>query len=116
VDGGTIYPVPDTTWTEGPRCAASGAGLNWNAVDCNRDGKLDTADAAAGCAFTPDFAHPIVSLGQVSSGGHLTVDVTAAFQQGARVYAFAIRNGNTDGADYGSRESSRPPRLRLELE
>jgi hypothetical protein len=116
VDGGTLYTVVDPSWLEGDRCGSGATGLTWSAVDCNRDGKIDAADVAAGCRYAPDFAHPIVALGPVPSGARVSADVTAAFQQGARIYALAIRNGSTDGADYGSRESSEPPRLRLELE
>lgn len=115
-DGGTVYPVADPSWSEGDRCGSGATGLTWNAVDCNRDGRIDAGDVTAGCRYAPDFVHPVVSLGRVSAGARIAVDVTSAFQQGARLYALAIRGGSTDGADYGSREGSQAPRLRLEVE
>src|SRR5207249_4290260 len=39
-DGGTIYPVPNSSWAEGSGVgSASGPGLKWSDVDTNLDGK-----------------------------------------------------------------------------
>jgi hypothetical protein len=117
-DGGTIYPVADSSWLEGTRCDGSGTGLRWAQVDCNRDGRVDAADAGPACPYAPDLARPIAVLGPVTAGVRVSVDVTAAFQSGPGLYTLAVRNASTDGADYASRENgttSRRPRLRLEL-
>jgi hypothetical protein len=119
-DGGTIYRVADTSWIEGTQTGASsgsaaGPGLTWNAVDTNGDGALTAADASP---YVPDFATPLASLGRVVAAQAVTVDLTAAFQGGPGVYALAIRNADTNGATYSSREhatATQRPVLHLTL-
>ena len=63
-------------------------------------------------------ATPIRTIGAVRSGRAVTVDVTAAFQQGAAIYGLAIRSASRDGATYASRENTtvaHRPRLHLDL-
>jgi hypothetical protein len=81
-NGGTIYPVTNTGWSEGDRCGAGGFGLKWGEVDCNRDGKITVADEACFSPFLPVFSRPITTLGNVSSGQSYTRDVTLAFGRG----------------------------------
>jgi hypothetical protein len=133
-DGGTVYPVPRSDWTEGEGCGPDGPGLSWveytspttyhQTVDCNFDGKVDADDQdvdadADGCgAFVPDFSRPLASLGRVKPFASYTVDVTEAFDRGADVYTLAIANGSFDGATYRSREYSsaqRRPSLTIEV-
>src|SRR2546422_306652 len=119
-DGGTVYPVADSSWLEGTRhgettASASGPGLKWADLDPNGDGTLDAADTSP---FLPDFAQPLAALGSVVAGQTVTVDVTAAFQAGPGLYTLAIASGSTNEASYASREStlaSQRPRLHLEL-
>src|SRR5207249_3837731 len=45
-DGGTVYPVSDSSWVEGDRTgkdstSANGPGLKWTDLDTNADGKVD---------------------------------------------------------------------------
>jgi acid phosphatase type 7 len=105
-DGGTFYPVADSGWIEGTKTgsgsgSANGAGLKFNDIDTNRDGKIDARDTSP---FVPDFTRPLASLGGVLLGQAYTVDLTAAFQDGPRVYTVAIRNNSSNGATYSSRE------------
>ena len=119
-DGGTVYPVADSSWLEGTRhgettASASGPGLKWADLDPNGDGTLDAADTSP---FLPDFAQPLAALGSVVAGQTVTVDVTAAFQAGPGLYTLAIASGSTNEASYASREStlaSQRPRLHVEL-
>ncbi len=123
-DGGTIYPLADTSWVEGDRTgrdasSASGTGLKWTEVDRNGDGSIDEHDrGGADDSFEPEFFRPVGALGAVVAGQTVTVDVTAAFQTGAGLYSLVIRSGSTNGASYASRENSSAterPRLHLEL-
>ncbi len=119
-DGGTVYPVSDSSWVEGrgngiDGSSAAGPGLEWTQVDANGDGVIDAADASL---YVPSFTQPIAALGPVSVGTLVTVDVTAALQAGPQVYTLAIRNGSTDGATYSSKDHPDPnqrPSLRVEL-
>jgi hypothetical protein len=104
-DGGTVYPVGDSTWLEGTAKGLSAGsagqpGLTFNDVDTNLDGTVSAADASP---YVPDFGTPIVALGGVKVGP-VAADVTAAFQAGPRVYTLAIRNRTMNGATYSSRE------------
>jgi hypothetical protein len=117
-DGGTVYPVLDSSWVEGDRTgidttSVNGPGLKWTDVDTNRDGIVDGRDASS---FVPDFTRPLAALGVVVAGQAHSVDVTAALQGGPTLYTLAIRNGSSDGATYDSRQgttATRRPRLRL---
>jgi hypothetical protein len=116
-DGGTVRPVADASWIEGSRSgvdatSANGPGLKWIDVDTNGDGAVDGLDASP---YVPDDAHPIAA-GAVTSNRAVTVDLTTAFQQGARIYALAIRSASSDGATYSSREhptATQRPRLHV---
>src|SRR5207249_1543614 len=116
-DGGTIYPVPNSSWAEGSGVgSASGPGLKWSDVDTNLDGKVDAHDASP---FVPDYTRPIAWLGGVLVGQDVSVDVTAALQAGPGVYTLAIRNDTTAGATYASREDLNQlerPELEIELQ
>jgi len=119
-DGGTVYPVADSSWLEGSgngidSSSAGGPGLTWIEVDTNGDGVVDKRD---GSPYVPDFAQPVVSLGGAVKGQTLRVDVTTAVQGGAGMYTLAITNNSSDGVTYWSREHSNPdrrPALHLEL-
>ena len=105
LDGGTVYPVADSTWIEGAgngidASGSSGNGLKWVDVDTNGDRKVDGADASP---YVPDFSRPIVSVGGVGKT-QVTLDVTAALQGGPGVYTLAIRNDMSDGVTFASRE------------
>jgi hypothetical protein len=112
-DGGTLYPVGNSDWTEGT--GSGGAGLRWNDVDTNRDGRITGSD---GSPYVPDLNRPLAVLGAVAVGDTVTVDVTAAFQDGPGLYTLAIRNDSTNGASYTTREgvTAKRPLLRLQLE
>ena len=119
-DGGTIYPVADSSWIEGTRNgkdsgSAGGPGLKWIDVDTNGDGKIDALDTSP---YVPAFASPTAPLGTVTSGKPVTVVVTNAFQAGPGLYSLAIKNDKTDGATYSSRNHptvAQRPILHLEL-
>src|SRR5581483_3649708 len=116
-DGGTIYPVPDSTWIEGDATggdpsSAQGAGLKWTDVDTNGDGFVDARDASP---YVPDASRPLLGFGTPAVGSAYTADVTAAFGGGPGVYTLAIRNDFGATTTYSSREGSDPPELRLEL-
>src|SRR2546428_8289679 len=121
LDGGTVYPVSDSSWVEGNQTgnsstSANGPGLKWTELDTNADGKVDARDTSP---FVPDFTRSLAALGTVTLGQTVTADVTAAMQAGAGLYTVAIKNGSTNRAKYSSRESQIPaqrPRLRLELD
>jgi hypothetical protein len=116
-DGGTIYPVLDSSWIEGDRRgtgkgSAGGPGLKWNDVDTNRSGGIGRRDRSP---YKPDFSRPLATLGPVGAGQAVTVDVTAAFG-GSGLVSLAIRNGRENGATYWSREhpiASERPVLRI---
>jgi cysteine-rich repeat protein len=114
-DAGTIYPVSDSSWEEGSGDgSALGNGLAWSQVDSNGDGRVDTRDPSP---FVPDFARPIAALGDLSGSEWVTVDVTAALQNGPQLYTLAILGGNNDGSVYGSRThptAARRPVLTIE--
>jgi hypothetical protein len=118
-DGGTVYPVPSSSWTEGTRNgldvgSAGCPGLKFVDVDTNANGTIDTSD---GSPFVPDFLHPAGALGAVVKGQPKSVDVTGALGGSPGVLTLAIRSANTDGATYVSRETAivaLRPRLRLE--
>ena len=119
-DGGTIYPVADSSWVEGDRTglssrSANGPGLKWVDVDCVRDDEVDARDGSCS-SYVPLFARPVVKLGAVSEGRRARTDVTAAFQDGAKLYTAAISSRSKNGATYSSRQHprrSQRPRLRL---
>ena len=119
-DGGTLYPVADSSWVEGTGTgtnsgSANGPGLKWNDVDTNQDGKIDTLD---GSPFVPDFTRPVAWIGSVVVGRPKTVDVTVAFQGGPGTYSLAVQNQSTDGAAFSSLQNpnvGQRPLLRLEL-
>ncbi len=109
-DGGTIYPVADSSWIEGTATGSSSGnsagrpGLKWNDVDTNRDGTLSAADSSP---FVPDFTAPIAALGEVGAGNTVEVDVTGAFQSGPGFYTLALRSRRINNrATYVSREHS----------
>jgi len=64
-DGGTIYPLADTSWVEGDRTgrdasSASGTGLKWTDVDRNGDGSIDEHDrGGADDSVEPEFFRPV---------------------------------------------------------
>jgi hypothetical protein len=106
-DGGTVYAVPDTGWIEGTAkgidaASASVPGLRWIDVDRNANGALDASDASP---LVP-AAGGVATLGPVTRGQTVRVDVTAALQAGARRYTLAIMNRSTNGATFASRETS----------
>jgi hypothetical protein len=117
-EGGIVYPVVDSSWTEGSgngvdASSADGSGLKWIDVDTNADGTIGPGDASP---YVPDLARPIASLGSVGKGKTVSVDVTAALQGGPRAYTLAIASESSNGATYSSREHpslDRRPRLRL---
>jgi hypothetical protein len=119
-DGGTVYPVLDSSWVEGDRtggstASANGPGLKWIDVDLTRDNIVDGRD---GSPFVPDFTRPLGSFGPVVAGQSHSVDVTAALQGGPGLYTLAIRSASSDGATYDSRHATnlaRRPRLRLTI-
>ncbi len=116
-DGGTIYPVVDSSWVEGTATAnPGGPGMKFVEVDTNRDGVISAADTSP---YVPDFALPIALLGLVSRGETLTVDVTAAFQNGrGGLRTLAIKNDSSDGSTFSSRNdpsAAQRPLLHLEL-
>ncbi len=114
-DGGTLYPVLDSSWVEGAHCARSGAGLKRTDVDCNRDGTIDEQDGIC-TSYVPDFSQPLAHLGKVKKGRDAVVDVTAGFRNGVGLYTLALRNDRSDGATYASREHAKAHyRPRLEV-
>ena len=54
----------------------------------------------------PDLTRPVVVLGSVERRKAVTVDVTAAFQQGPRIYTLALTSDSSNGATYYSRTRS----------
>jgi hypothetical protein len=115
--GGVVYPVLDSSWVEGTRtgvdgASAGGPGLKWRTVDTNGDGRVSPAD---GSPYVPDFTQPLATLGAVEIGQPVSVDLTAAFQNGAGLYTIAIVGEVTDGSGFASREAAANDRPRLEL-
>jgi Calcineurin-like phosphoesterase/Iron/zinc purple acid phosphatase-like protein C len=118
-DGGTVYPVRDSSWIEGDRTGADassarGPGLRWVDVDTNADGEIDDRDTSP---WVPDLRSPAGSITSLS-GADVSVDVTAALAGGGGLRTLVIKNDSTDGAAYSSREDpdlADRPRLRLEL-
>jgi hypothetical protein len=117
-DGGTIYPVGDSSWIEGDRTGAKatsalGAGLKWNDVDTNHDGVIDGSDTSP---YVPTMGSPVAALGRVTLGTAAVANVTAAVQGGPRLYSLAIANRNSNGATFSSRQNAtvaHRPQLRL---
>jgi hypothetical protein len=117
-DGGTFYPVGDSSWIEGDRNGAStasagGPGLEWIDVDTNGDGAVDARDASP---FVPEFGNAIAAIGAVTAGRAVTTDVSAAFQGQAGLVTIAIKSSNANGATYVSRQgatASQRPLLHL---
>jgi hypothetical protein len=108
-DGGKVYSIASSNWIEGNRngtdaSSVGGPGLKWTDVDRNRDGVLDTKD---GSALVPIATRQVGTIGAVTSGSFVQVDVTAAFQAGAGIYTIAIANNVSDGATYSSRNASK---------
>jgi hypothetical protein len=99
--GGAIYVVGASTWVEGSGCGAGGNGIKWNDVDTNRDGKVDSHDQSP---YVPG-TQAIATIGAVTLGQNVSVDVTAALRAGAGVYTLAIRSTTSDGATYATREN-----------
>jgi cysteine-rich repeat protein len=114
-DGGTIYPVPDSSWDEGSgNGTALGGGLVWTQVDSNGDGTIDARDPSP---WVPDFGRPIAALRDVDSGETYTIDVTAAFLSGSQVYTLALASSINNGTVYASRShgtAERRPLLTIE--
>ncbi len=117
-DGGTFYPVGDSSWIEGDRNGAStasagGPGLKWIDVDTNGDGVVDAGDASP---FVPEFGHAIAAIGAVAAGSAVTTDVSPAFQGRTGLVTIAIKSNSTNGATYVSRQgatASQRPLLHL---
>jgi hypothetical protein len=103
--GGTVHVVKSSTWPEGRadgRTAASDftAGLKWVDVDSNGDGVVDGRDMSS---FVPQSS-TIATFGAVAVGQTYVLDVTPAFNAGARIYTLAIRSSASNGATYSTRE------------
>ncbi len=89
-DGGTVYAVSDTSWTEDS--------LTWN----NR----------------PSFGAAVASFPAVQSGDDIEIDVTSAVSAGGRV-AFALATTGDNSAHFSSKEDgdgSHAPLLRVTVE
>jgi hypothetical protein len=119
-NGGTVYPVGNSSWVEGDRTgsdstSAQGRGLKWNDVDTDRNKFLSPHDVSP---FLPDFSRPIAIIGPIVEDAPVTVSVTSAFANGPGIYTLAIRTDSPNKGMFGSREDSEGderPRLRLEL-
>ncbi|MCC6848812.1 MAG: hypothetical protein IT294_09945, partial [Deltaproteobacteria bacterium] len=118
-DGGTLFPVGDSSWIEGTgngvdASSAGGPGLKWTQVDTNADGAITAADTSP---YVPTFTLPLASFGAVTSGQIFTVDLGTDLGAPA-IVTLAIKSNSTDGTTYHSRQSAtanRRPRLHLEL-
>ena len=83
-DGGTVYPVADSSWIEGDRNgadsgSANGPGLKWTDVDTNGDGTIDDLDASP---YRPVLTRcRSAGFGAVAAGQAYTVDVTPALSE-----------------------------------
>lgn len=115
-DGGTVYPVRDSSWVEGTERAAPGPGLKWIEVDADGDGSVGPGERSR---YAPDFTQPIAKLPPCVEGAHVPpVIITKAFQNGPGTYSLAIANDDADSAKYASREladASKHPALDLEF-
>ena len=116
-DGGTIYPVRDSSWPEGNQTglgatSAAGPGLKWVDVDTDGNGVVDLRDTSP---YVPDFTDAVGGIGAVVVGGTYSADVTPAFRGGPGTYTLTIKNDSQNGTLYFSRETSQGPELRLEL-
>src|SRR5262249_12134790 len=93
-DGGTVYPVGDSSWIEGTRTgqdssSVGGPGLIWNQVDTNADGSVDALDTSP---WVPDFTTPAGAFGIVAAGQAYSADVTALLQDGPGGYTLAVQS------------------------
>jgi predicted phosphodiesterase len=116
-DGGTIYPVADSTWVEGAgEGTGSGPGLKWAEVDTDANGMVDALDDSP---WVPDFSRPLAALGPVADGETVAADVTEAFlHRGPGVYTLAIVSAAMNGTSYSAREHETlgaQPQLVVEL-
>ncbi len=118
-DGGTVYPVADSSWIEGDG-SGSGTpkdprpGLTFIDVDTNGDGEISARDTSP---WVPLFDRWTGTMGIIDAGRRHRVDVTAAVQDGPGVYSFAVANNASDQVTYTSREhpvKAQRPVLRLE--
>jgi len=117
-DGGTAYPVDDSSWVEGNQtggaASAGGPGLKWTDVDTNGDGAVDARDRSP---WVPDFDRPSDAL-HCAAGSADRMNVTAALGAGDGLRTLALLNDSEDSAAYASNDdadASRRPQLRLEL-
>jgi len=83
-DGGTAFPVAETSWDETTITWSSAPGF--------------------------DGGSPLGSFGGVAAGAWVEVDVTSAVA-GNGLVSFAVSNGVSDLVDYSSKEGSNPPEL-----
>ena len=116
-DGGTVYPVADSSWVEGVgNGVGEGPGLKWTDVDTDGNGRIDGGDDSP---WVPDLSRPVANLGRVEEGEPVLADVTAAFlHRGPGIYTLAIASGAANGASYAAREHETlglQPQLLLEL-
>jgi hypothetical protein len=103
--GGTVHAVSSATWPEGAMDgrtteSAGRPGIKWIDVDTNGDGVVDSRDLSS---FVPQ-ASAIGTFGAVVAGQTYVLDVTPAFNAGARVYTIALRTTTENGATYSTRE------------
>src|SRR5262249_35070576 len=117
IDGGTIYPVPDSSWIEGTctgldASCASGPGLKWMDVDTNADGVPKASDASP---WVPHRERALRGFGLLVPGAAFSTDVTPVLQAGPGVYTLALANDFGSRSVYAARESGQSPTLRLEL-
>lgn len=82
-DGGAVYPVADTTWTE--------SGITYS-----------NAPALSSTALS--------SAGAVTNGQTIDLDLGGAIT-GNGTYSFALTSANSDAVWYSSKEGSTPPQL-----
>jgi hypothetical protein len=118
-DGCDVYSIATSSWVEGSgngidASSAGRSGLKWTDVDRNGDGDLDASD---GSPLVPIATRRVASIGAITSGSDVAVDVTAAVQGPPGIYTLALRNTVRDGATYTSRNASRNrPVLRVTLD
>src|SRR6185295_3303340 len=103
VDGGTVYPVADSSWIEGTgtgvdAASSVGPGLTFAAVDTNHDGVVTGVDASP---YVPDFSRPLATVGPAPLRQPVTIDVSAAFDA-PDLYTLALKSNSSDGATYAS--------------
>jgi hypothetical protein len=87
--------------------------LKWSTVDTNGDGRVSPADRSP---YVPDFSRRLATLGAVAIGQSVSIDLTAAFQNGAGLYTIAIVGELEDGSGFASREALANDRPRLQLQ